>query len=66
MSAVRKRTISLTEFEMNKKTGKFKIGTLLTVLLSLVLAVSFWLFVSYADSLQSQELLRLALPKWSY
>ncbi|MBO5101054.1 MAG: hypothetical protein J6C39_00795 [Clostridia bacterium] len=51
---------------MNKKTGKFKIGTLLTVLLSLVLAVSFWLFVSYADSLQSQELLRLALPKWSY
>jgi hypothetical protein len=51
---------------MNKLFSKFKIGTLLTVLLSLVLAVSFWLFVSYADSLSSQELLRLALLKWSY
>ncbi len=51
---------------MNKNFPRFKIGTLLTVLLSLVLAVSFWLFVSYADSLSSQELLRLTLPNWSY
>jgi hypothetical protein len=66
VSAVRKRTFDLTEIKMNKLFSKFKIGTLLTVLLSLVLAVSFWLFVSYADSLSSQELLRLALLKWSY
>lgn len=35
---------------MNKKILGIKIGTILTVVLSLCFAVLFWLFVKYSDS----------------
>lgn len=47
---MRKRTIDFSESKMKKKIFGIKIGTILSVILCLVAAVLFWLFVKYSES----------------
>lgn len=48
--------IDFSESNMNNKFLGIKIGTILTVVLSLCFAVLFWLFVKYSSSEPSEAL----------
>lgn len=56
MMHVKKKTIDFSESQMKKKIFGIKIGTILTVIVSLVAAVLFWLFVKYSQADAEQVL----------
>jgi len=48
---------------MNKRIFGIKISTVITIVLSLLAAVMFWLFVGYSEAQSTAELMRLVLPR---
>ncbi len=56
MPPARKKTFDFSESQMKKKIFGIKIGTILSVVVSLAAAVLFWLLVKYSQSNTDQLL----------
>ena len=61
MSARARKVIEV--HTMNKRIFGIKISTVITIVLSLLAAVMFWLFVGYSEAQSTAGLMRLVLPR---